>query len=338
MPQPRSTKSIARLLATALCAAAITAGCRGDASTPASSPFGSGSGPAVARAAPADAAPLAKSASALELVQHHAASGSKVVASELAVPGVELFVVGDAKPAADGEYSGGSLVGVVGGAGGSVVEDRELLKAVIAGKPDPMLLARIALQVAQRDSEGTILAAATTRDQRKAKVGPPAIRGDELMFWLQATESPPVLERGTVDLSSGSFELEPQLPHAQALAVAINTLGGGGLSRYPSAIKLLVASCAEPRAKQALIVALQNHPRDRSRAAIAAAIPRCGAVAVDPLINVMQHDRSAMVRTEAAGALGRTGDVRARPALAKATRSDDANLAWAAKNALGKLH
>jgi HEAT repeat protein len=52
----------------------------------------------------------------------------------------------------------------------------------------------------------------------------------------------------------------------------------------------------------------------------------------------MQHDRSAMVRSEAASALGRTGDPRARPALAKAARSDDANLAWAAKNALAKLN
>jgi len=331
-------KSTARLIATAACAAAIAVACKADEPKPASPPAGSGSGAVVADAAPAAVAPVVKPASSLELVQRHAPSGSKIAPSELAAPGVELFVVSDAKPVADGEYSGGTLVGVVGGAGGSVVEDRELLKAVIAGKPDRMLLARIALQVAQRDSEGVILAAAATRDQRKAKVGPPSIKGDELVFWLQATESPPVLERGALDLTNGSFELEPRLPHAQALAIAINTLGGGGLSRYPSAIKLLAASCAEPRAKQALIVALQNHPRDRSRAAIAAAIPRCGSVAVDPLINVMQHDRSAMVRTEAAGALGRTGDVRARPALAKAARSDDANLAWAAKNALGKLN
>jgi hypothetical protein len=334
MPHPRCHPSTARRWA-AVCAAALTVACKAEPPRRDIPVAGS----AVIDAAPAAAvSPVVKPASALELVQRHAPSGSKVAPAELTAPGVELFVVSDAKPAADGEYSGGALVGVVGGAAGNVVEDRELLKAVIAGKPDRMLLARIAMQVAQRDSEGQVLQAATTREQRKAKVTPPVIKGDELVFWVQATESPPVVERGKLDLSTGSFELEPQLPHGAALAVAINTLGGGGMSRYPSAIKLLAASCAEPRAKQALIVALQNHPRDRSRAAIAAAIPKCGAVAVDPLINVMEHDRSGLVRTEAASALGRTGDIRARPALAKAARSDDANLAWAAKNALGKLN
>jgi HEAT repeat protein len=51
----------------------------------------------------------------------------------------------------------------------------------------------------------------------------------------------------------------------------------------------------------------------------------------------MEKDKSAMVRTRAASALGRLGDGRARPALAKAARSEDANLVWAAKNSLGKL-
>jgi HEAT repeat protein len=44
-----------------------------------------------------------------------------------------------------------------------------------------------------------------------------------------------------------------------------------------------------------------------------------------------------MVRSRAATALGRVGDKRARPALAKAAKSEDANLSWAANNALKKL-
>jgi len=112
---------------------------------------------------------------------------------------------------------------------------------------------------------------------------------------------------------------------------------GSVVSRYPGAIDTLVAACAEPKPRQVLLSLLSRHPRDRTRMAIANELRRCGAAAVDPLINQMEHDPSAMVRTEAASALGRTGDPRARAALAKAARSDDANLAWAAKNALGKL-
>jgi HEAT repeat protein len=51
----------------------------------------------------------------------------------------------------------------------------------------------------------------------------------------------------------------------------------------------------------------------------------------------MEQDGSRVVRAEDAAALGRIGDPRARPALAKAVRSDDANLAYAAGNALKKL-
>ena len=51
----------------------------------------------------------------------------------------------------------------------------------------------------------------------------------------------------------------------------------------------------------------------------------------------MQHDRSPLVRRQAAMALGRIGDARARPALAKAARGDDGDLAWTASNALKKI-
>jgi HEAT repeat protein len=52
----------------------------------------------------------------------------------------------------------------------------------------------------------------------------------------------------------------------------------------------------------------------------------------------MEHDRSGVVRTRAASALGKLGDARARPALAKAARGEDADLAWTAGNALKKIH
>ncbi len=40
---------------------------------------------------------------------------------------------------------------------------------------------------------------------------------------------------------------------------------------------------------------------------------------------------------QAAAALGRIGDARARPALAKAARGEDANPAWTAGDALKKI-
>jgi HEAT repeat protein len=134
------------------------------------------------------------------------------------------------------------------------------------------------------------------------------------------------------------LELEPPpMSHNAAIGNAIATLAGAGVSRYPGAIKTLVAACAEPKARQALLSALSTHPRDRTRVAIANQVHKCGAPAVAPLINLMEDDRSAMVRSEAATALGKTRDSRARSALAKAARGEDANLAWAAKNALGRL-
>jgi HEAT repeat protein len=96
--------------------------------------------------------------------------------------------------------------------------------------------------------------------------------------------------------------------------------------------------CTDARARQSLLSSLSNHPRARTRAAIADEAPRCGAPAVDALIYAMEHDRSGLVRTRAASALGKLGDSRARPALAKAARGEDADLAWTANNALKKIH
>src|SRR6185369_16736596 len=138
-------------------------------------------GSAAVAAAPAPAAPAAKPAapaSSLALVQGWAPKGSQVAPVELSVPGLELFTVTDGKPAGEGEYAGGMLVGVTGGAAGKVLEGRELVQAAIAGKPDRKVLAQLAMRVAQRDEEGDLLDRATTAAQRKAKVAAPAIKGD----------------------------------------------------------------------------------------------------------------------------------------------------------------
>lgn len=300
-----------------------------------------GSGTAAPAGGSADApaaAPASAPATTIELVQRGAAKDAHVAPADLVVPGIELFVVTDANPAADGEYSGGALVGVTGGAGGKRLEHRELVQAAIAAKPDPKVLARLAMRVAQRDGDGELLEAAKTPKQRKAKVTAPAIKGGKLVFWVWTSEAPQLLERGTLDLSTAAFALEPvTVSHNAAVLTALAVLNGGAVSRYASAIDTLVGACGEPRPRQALLTLLSSHPRDRTRAAIANEIRGCGPAAVDPLINLMELDKAPMVRAEAAGALGRIGDPRARAALAKAARSDDANLAWAAKNALGKL-
>jgi hypothetical protein len=281
------------------------------------------------------AAPVAKPASTLAQIEAWAPKGSKVAAADLQVTGVELFAVTAEKPT-DEDFPAGGLVGVVGGAGGKIVEGRELVSAAAQAKADATTLARIAMWNAQDD--GDLLTAATTPEQRKAKVGPPTIKGGVLTFWVWTTDDPRILERGSVDLATGGVELGP-LPVKPDVMIsnAIKTLLGSSVRRHVGAIQVLAALCTNPRARQSLLAALSSHPRDRTRAAVTDEIHKCGAAAVDPLIYSMENDKAAMVRTRAASALGRVGDGRARPALAKAARSEDANLVWAAKNALGKL-
>ena len=281
--------------------------------------------------------PAPKPATTLEQVQREAPEGAKVARVELAVPGIELFAVTDAAPRADDDAGQGKLVGVAGGRGGQLLEGRDLMKAAIAGKLGKPMLARLALWVAGDD--GKVLDRATSREQKKAKVGPPAIARGALTFWVWTTDLPPMLERGRVDLATGGVELvlQPGSP-AAGISNAMTTLASNHVSRHAMAIKTLADACAEPRARQALISALASHPRIKTRVVIAEEARRCGATAVDGLITAMEQDKSAVVRSEAARALGRIGDSRARPALAKAVRGQDANLAYAAGNALKKLN
>ena len=118
--------------------------------------------------------PSAPPKTTLEQVQRWAPPGSRVSPAELKVAGVELFAVRDDRPVPADAYSGGTLVGVVGGLGGKIVEREELVRAVIASKPDARTLAQVSLSVARR--EGEILDVPKTDEQRKAKVAAPTTR------------------------------------------------------------------------------------------------------------------------------------------------------------------
>jgi hypothetical protein len=274
--------------------------------------------------------------SVLEQVRRSAPAGARAAVADITVAGVELFVLTDGKPVPDGAYAGGTLVGVAGGIGGKILDGRELMTAVIAGKPDKQTLARVALRIAQSDAE--LLDAPTDDQQRKARVRPPTIARNNLVFWVLTTEVPRLIERGKLDLTTGAFELTAlPVSHAKAIENAIASLTGVSVSMHAKAARTLAESCDEPRAKAALLSALGTHPRAESRAEVADVVHKCGADAVAPLTDTMENDKSAMVRSRAASALGRVGDKRARPALAKAAKSEDANLAWAANNALKKL-
>jgi hypothetical protein len=258
----------------------------------------------------------------------------KVSAVDLKLSGIELFVLSDPSPAPDGTRIADRLVGVAT-AGGKVVEGNELMRAVIAVKPDPRTLARIALQVAQHDAE--LLEAATSAEQRKVKVKPPRFAGKALVFWVSTRGTPRRLEQGKVDRTTGGIEIAvPPALRAAAITSALVALVDPNAAIDLSAIRMLAGACGEPRVKSALVRSLANHSQVEIRAAIADVLHKCGPDAIQPLINSMEQDR-ALVRSRAATALGRIGDGRARPALGKASKSDDANLAWAAKNALGKL-
>ncbi|HEX4417155.1 MAG TPA: HEAT repeat domain-containing protein [Kofleriaceae bacterium] len=303
-------------------------------------------GPGAAAGSSAGTAPAgagaAASGSSLAVVQqwgaanlHLAAADVRATPSDVSVPGIELYLLSDARPQAD-EESETRLVGVVGGATGKIVEGSELLLAVIANKPASKVLARVAIEAAQRN--GDVLDTAATPEQRKAKVIAPATAGHTFSFWVWTHEVPRSLEHGALDLTTGTFALTP-LPMAQAEAIAraTATLNGVSVGRHEAAIKTLADACSDPKARDALLRALENHPRVKSRVAVAEQIHHCGAPVVDPLITAMEQDKASVVRQAAAVALGRIGDGRARAALAKAGRGEDANLAWAAKTALGKL-
>jgi hypothetical protein len=285
----------------------------------------------AAPAGPTRPPPPPKPATTLEQVQQASPAGARVAAAALPVPGVELFTVGDAKAS-----DGGNLVGVVGGVGGKLLEGNELTRAVIEAKPPARTLAEVALAVAQQDAE--IVDKPTNAEQRKARVRAPRAAAGSLVFWVWTRGTPRLFEKATLDLTSGALALTvPPSSHAAAVISAIAALTDPSVTIDPRALQLLATSCSEPRVQAALLRVMGTHPSAQTRAAIIDSAPRCGAPAVGPLVDALEHDRSAMVRPHAATALGRIGDSRARPALAKAARGEDANVAWAASNALKKI-
>lgn len=294
-------------------------------------------GPAPAAAdAGSPPAPASKPASVLEQVQQGAPAGTKVSAVELKVNGIELFVVSDRASGPGDASAADRLVGVVGGLGGKVLEGNELVRAAIAGKPDAATLARVALRVAQH--EGEVLDRPINAEQRKAKVRPPRIAGKALVFWVWTMGVPRMLELGKLDRTTGALDIAvPPALRGAAITTAMIALADANVEIDASAIQMLAAACAEPKVKAALVSALGNHPRTETRAELADVAHKCGPDAIQPLIHTMEHDRAAQVRSRAATALGRIGDGRARPSLGKASKSEDANLAWAAKKALEKL-
>jgi hypothetical protein len=325
----RLIDALAACVLAASCSSPKEQSAGGSAGSAPSKPAGSAAGSAVTPPTPP---PQPKPASAAEQVQQATPPGTRVTPAGLTVPGVELFVVSDGKAGEDP----GKLVGVIGGVGGQLLDGTELTRAVIEAKPPARTLALVALRVAQQDAQ--ILDKATTAEQRKAKVRAPQVAGNALAFWVLTQGAPPLLERATLDLATGALQLSvPRSSHGIAVTSAINALTDINVPIDPRALQLLAASCAEPKVQAALLRVMGTHPRAETRAAIIDSVHRCGAPAVGPLVDAMEHDKSAMVRPHAATALGRIGDGRARPALAKAARGEDANVAWAANNALKKI-
>jgi hypothetical protein len=328
MPRHIAVISATALAATALAAAAC--------STPQAQNTGGPPGPAD-NGSQAMSRPTAPSASTtLEQVQHWAPHGTRVGPAQLPVTGVDLFVLRDDKPVPPDGYSSGTLVGVVGGVGGAIVEGRELVRAVIDAKADARTLARVALWVARR--EGEILDAPQNDEQRKARVAPPAVAGGAVVFWVWTTGVGRMLQLGKLDLATAALELgSPPVAQDDRIAAAIAALGGTNPGMQSTAIQTLGAACADASAKQALLGALASHPSEDVRRQVALALKGCGPSAVDALVHAIDHDAGKFVRTQAVRTLGEIGDPRARPALEKAAKSDDYGLAMLAKDALTKL-
>lgn len=295
----------------------------------ASAGSGSGTGSAAASAGTDVERVVAWAAKELHVPPANVKAGPTM---EGEVPGVALFVATDDKPAV-GEDGASVLAAVVGG---NVVGGEALLRAVSEAKAKEPVLAKVALAVAQRSGE--VLEKATTPEEKKAKVGKPTTKDGVFSFWVLTMEEPRSLEHATVELATGKLALRPApLAPKDAVSRAMVSIAGPTTARHAAAARTLADLCKEPRAQQALLSVLSNHTRMRTRVAVASEIHRCGASVVTPLVTAMERDSSPVVRTEAAMALGRIGASSARPALAKAARSDDANLAWAAKKSLEKI-
>jgi len=173
---------------------------------------------------PAPAPP--RPSSVLAQVQQWAPAGTRVESAGITVPGLDLFTLTDGKPVADDEIAPFKLVGVTGGVGGKILEGRDLVRAAIEGKPERKTLAQVALWVAEDDGE--ILGAPKSREQRKAKVAPPTVARDALVFWVLTTDVPRQIESGRLDLTTGELALAP-LPVRRDVAISNLQIDGDRL-------------------------------------------------------------------------------------------------------------
>ncbi|MDQ3368466.1 MAG: HEAT repeat domain-containing protein [Myxococcota bacterium] len=265
--------------------------------------------------------------------------GTTADVAAVRVPGVELFALHTERQLPHDAENHPRIVAIVGGLGRPILEGRDVTRAVIKATTDPALLAAVAMAVEQEGGE--ILTAPKTEDQQLAKVGPPAIVGPALTFWVWTSGVGRMLRFAKVELATGAFEFTtPPATGAgdDRVAKAVKALAGTSLSMHQRAIETLAGACAsDPQARAALLDALARHPREETRAVAADAAAACGSVTVDTLIQVLEQDVASTVRWKAAKALGELGDRKAKPALEKAATSSDANVKAAATRALGKL-
>jgi HEAT repeat protein len=262
---------------------------------------------------------------------------SNVGPTEITVPGVELFALSSDQPVVLDKENLPTIVAIAGGVGSPILEGRDVTRAVIKATKDPEVLARVAMAVEQQGGE--LLTAPKNDEQKRLNVGPPAVNGNAVTFWIWTSGVGRMLRYAKLDLATGELAFPPE-PGArdERIPRAIEGLASTSLSLQDRAIETLAAACAtNEAAKAALLDAAAHHKREDTRAGAVDASPACGAAAIDTLVQILEHDASSKVRWKAAKALGKIGDAKARPALEKAAKSSDSDVKAEATEALEKL-
>jgi hypothetical protein len=131
-------------------------------------------------------------------LQRSLGPGVEVGATNLAVRGVELYLVREIDPVAWPDIP--RLVGVIGGRGGKMLEGRDLVRAVIATGPALVELARCVLLY--DGIRGRVLERAHTDEEQRATVSPPRMANGKLVFWFRGGR-PKLLLEATFDPSTG---------------------------------------------------------------------------------------------------------------------------------------
>ncbi|MEO8840155.1 MAG: HEAT repeat domain-containing protein [Kofleriaceae bacterium] len=293
-------------------------------------------------------APQSPPKTTTEQVERWAPSGSSVVdvrargeADLDLAAGIDVFMVTVRnQPVADGR-SHFSVVAIVGGVGNPILEDKAAILAAVAKTTakttkDAQKLARVGLLLNGRDDSP--LTSASSDEQRKAGVKPPAIANNAIGFWIFSGSPAGNLYHCTLDLSTAALTVGGA-PSAASNVVddAVSALQSGNPAAAQQALDALASACqSNPAAKKLLFATLANHAREDARAAAAFSAPKCGHDALAPLIASLEHDKSRIVRGKVAFALAELGDKSAIPALEKATTTDIATAAGIALDQLKK--